>query len=60
MKGSWFLHPFYEVAKKWHEKEHLMDMLVRVNDKVAQMETDVDRVKQMPCQVTTLTKDLWL
>ncbi|XP_022084273.1 caspase-3-like [Acanthaster planci] len=58
--GSWFIYHFCNVIRQRHQKEHLMDLLVRVNDEVSKMESTEKGAKQMPCQITTLTKHIWL
>ncbi|XP_022084367.1 caspase-3-like [Acanthaster planci] len=69
-KGSWFIHHFCKVVQKWHETEYLTDLLLRVNDKISRMEFteeqsdapagESDPIKQMPCQICTLTKHVKL
>ncbi|XP_038046191.1 caspase-3-like [Patiria miniata] len=58
--GSWFIHQLCEISKQRYKEEHLMDLLVRVNNQVARMESTEDRSKQMPCQISTLTRHIWL
>ncbi|XP_066295236.1 caspase-6-like [Branchiostoma lanceolatum] len=56
-EGSWFLSEMLEVFKDKVQSDHLLDMLTVVNNKVSSRETvGSEPAKQMPCQVTTLTK----
>lgn len=52
--GSWFLQTLVKVFRDYFEKEHLMDMLLRVNYIIAKL--SVGNMKQMPIQECTLTK----
>ncbi|XP_064643823.1 uncharacterized protein LOC135497818 [Lineus longissimus] len=69
--GSWFIQELVDVFQKHFEKEHVLDMLTMVNNKVARKEPDVHRFKaftieqitdarQTPCLMSTLTKKLYL
>ena len=53
--GSWFISSIFEVFKEHAEREHIMDMMLRVNNQVAGFFSR-DGLKQMPCQVSMLTK----
>ena len=54
-QGSWFILKLMEMLTKHAHEMHLMDILTLVNSEVARCYTDKD-YKQMPCQMTTLTK----
>ena len=53
--GSWFISTVFEVFREHAEKEHIMDMMLRVNNQVASYFSR-DGLKQIPCQVSMLTK----
>ena len=53
--GSWFISALFDVFSEHAEKEHIMDMMLRVNNQVAGYFSR-DGLKQMPCQVSMLTK----
>ena len=53
--GSWFISALFEVFMEYAEKEHIMDMMIRVNNQVAGYFSR-DGLKQMPCLVSMLTK----
>ncbi|XP_078686066.1 caspase-7-like [Branchiostoma floridae x Branchiostoma belcheri] len=56
-EGSWFLSEMLKVFNAKHQSDHVMDMLTEVNDLVSHRKTTHSKpAKQMPCQVTTLTK----
>ena len=58
--GSWFIHSLVEVFYTKAHKEHLLDMLTMVSNKVAtQYESATDAKKQMPAPVSMLTKKLY-
>lgn len=58
--GSWFISVLATVFKDCMQKEDLMQMMARVNAKVADMATNEDDhvqgAKQMPCQMHMLRK----
>ena len=56
--GSWLISSVVDVFKKYAEVEHLMDMMLRVNNKVAQFFSK-EGLKQMPCQVCMLRKKVF-
>ena len=56
--GSIFILSFFEVFKKYAEREHLMDMMLRVNNHVAGFYSKKG-LKQMPCQVCMLRKKVF-
>jgi len=56
--GSWFISAVSAVFKEYADKEHIMDMMFRVNNQVASY-FNKDALKQMPCQVCTLTKKVF-
>ena len=53
--GSCFINAVFEVFKEHAEREHIMDMMLKVNNQVAGYFSK-DGLKQMPCQVCMLTK----
>lgn len=53
-KGTWFIQTLIEQLKLYAHDMHLMDILTLVNAKIA--ENDLEGHRQMPCQVSTLTK----
>jgi hypothetical protein len=53
--GSWFIITLMEKLRKHAHEMHLMDILTLVNRAIAGYYTD-EGLKQMPCQMTTLTK----
>lgn len=57
--GSWFIQSLCEMLKKYGKKYELMQILTRVNHKVA-LEYEANGKKEMPCIVSKLTKDLYL
>lgn len=64
-KGSWFIHHLTQTFQQCYQSEHVMDMLTIVNRQVSQEQTAgsvlvQQGVKQMPCQVSSLTKKLYL
>ncbi|XP_071802051.1 caspase-3-like [Asterias amurensis] len=58
--GTWYISELCEGIKKYSKKKHLLDILVRVNHAISLRESTEDGAKQMPCQISTLTKDYWL
>ena len=56
--GSWFLSTVVKVFRKYAHSEHLMDMMLRVNNEVAQYSSPSGH-KQMPCEVCMLTKKVF-
>ena len=56
--GSWFISAVFAVFKEHAEREHIMDMMLRVNNQVAGYFSK-DGLKQMPCQVCMLTKKVF-
>ncbi|XP_078687074.1 caspase-3-like [Branchiostoma floridae x Branchiostoma belcheri] len=56
-EGSWFLSKMLKVFNAKHQTDHLSDMLIEVNNLVSHCTAvGPQPAKQMPCQVTTLTK----
>jgi hypothetical protein len=55
-EGSWFIHTLMNVFSSHAHEMHLMDMLTLVNGYIAVRGETPDGCKQMPCQMTTLTK----
>ncbi|XP_020617936.1 uncharacterized protein LOC110055858 isoform X7 [Orbicella faveolata] len=53
--GSWFISSVVDVFKEYAEREHLMDMMLRVNNRVAGFYSK-EGLKQIPCQVCMLRK----
>ena len=60
MDGSWFIKSFCEAVKLFHKVDHIQDILLRVNADVGERESSESGAKQMPCQVSTLTKRFML
>ena len=56
--GSWFISSVVNVFKEYAEREHLMDMMLRVNNCVAEFFSK-EGLKQMPCQVCMLRKKVF-
>ena len=56
--GSWFISAVYEVFKEYAHKEHIMDMMLRVNNEVAGY-LSTQGHKQMPCEICMLTKKVF-
>ena len=56
--GSWFISSIFEVFNEYAEREHLMDMMLRVNKRVAGFFSK-EGLKQMPCQVCMLTRKVF-
>uniref|UniRef100_A0A8D0H6B4 Caspase-3 n=1 Tax=Sphenodon punctatus TaxID=8508 RepID=A0A8D0H6B4_SPHPU len=62
--GSWFIQSLYLMMKQYAHKLELMQILTRVNRKVAEFSSysnrpDFHAKKQIPCIVSMLTKDLY-
>lgn len=57
--GSWFIQSLCEMLKKYGKKYELMQILTRVNHKVA-FKYEASGKKEMPCIVSKLTKDIYL
>ena len=59
--GSWFISAIVKVFKKYAEREHLMDMMLRVNDRVANYLGQMGQtsLKQIPCQVCMLRRKVF-
>ena len=53
--GSWFIRTLMEKLEEHAHEMHLMDILTLVNHKIAGYSTPTN-LKQMSCQMTTLTK----
>ncbi len=56
--GSWFISSVIDVFKEYADREHIMDMMLRVNNRVAGFFSK-EGLKQMPCQVCMLTKKVF-
>ena len=52
--GSWFIQTLMKHIKEHGQSSHLMDIMTAVNDDIAG--DDLEGYRQMPVQVTTLTK----
>ena len=52
--GSWFIQTLMRHIRKHGQSSHLMDIMTVVNDDIAG--SDLQGYRQMPIQVTTLTK----
>ncbi|NXL23648.1 CASP3 protein, partial [Setophaga kirtlandii] len=64
VQGSWFIQSLCEMLKKHAGKLELMQILTRVNRKVAEYEScstqqDFNAKKQIPCIVSMLTKEFY-
>ena len=57
--GSWFVKAFVDTMYEMASKEHLMDILVEVNRRVAEEFQSKGRNKQIPSPVTMLTRKLF-
>jgi hypothetical protein len=58
--GSWYVQALNEVFRNHAHKEHLLDMLTMVNQKVAtQYQSSTGKKKQIPGPVTMLTRKLY-
>ena len=58
--GSWYVQALTKVFHNHAHKEHLLDMLTMVNQKVAtQYQSSTGAKKQIPAPVTMLTKKLY-
>ncbi|XP_071490228.1 caspase-3-like [Diadema antillarum] len=55
-EGSWFVKDLCDVIAEFKDKEHILDILVRVNNRMVWRESTEGRAKQMPCFVCTFTK----
>ena len=59
-RGSWYIDALTQVLYKYADKEHLVDMLVKVNEKVAtEFQSSTGAKKQIPAPVVMLTKKLY-
>ena len=57
--GSWFVKAFCDAVRELAAREHLMDILIEVNRKVAEEFESRKRNKQIPAPVTMLTRKLY-
>ena len=57
--GSWFISSVVDVFKEYAEREHLVDMMLRVNNRVAGFFSKKGLQKQMLCQVCMLRKKVF-
>ncbi|KXJ11718.1 caspase-3 [Exaiptasia diaphana] len=57
-KGSWFIRSIVDVFQKYADKEHIMDMMIRVNNRVSAYFSSQGH-KQMPSEVCMLTKKFY-
>ena len=55
-QGTWFINALINVFNEFSDKEHLMDMFLRVNYMIAAKYFSSGDLKQMPCQDCRLTK----
>ncbi|XP_030853431.1 caspase-1 [Strongylocentrotus purpuratus] len=58
--GSWFVEDLCNVIRKYYDKEHILDILVRVNSRMVKREATQNHGKQMPCFVCTFTRRFML
>ncbi|XP_068758730.1 caspase-3-like [Montipora capricornis] len=56
--GSWFISAVCKVFTEYSDKEHVMDMMLRVNKEVADY-FSVEGLKQMPCEICMLRKKVF-
>ncbi|XP_072176487.1 caspase-3-like [Diadema setosum] len=56
LEGSWFVKDLCDVIAEFKDKEHILDILVRVNNRMVWRESSEGRAKQMPCFVCTFTR----
>ncbi|OXA40669.1 Caspase-1 [Folsomia candida] len=60
-RGSWFIHAFSKVVKKWSDSKDLLSMMTEVNGKVAfhyeskSSQPDINGMKQMPVINSTMS-----
>ncbi|XP_063966311.1 cell death protein 3-like [Lytechinus pictus] len=59
-EGSWFVKDLCDVITEYCRKEHMLDILVHVNNRMVWREATENRGKQMPCFVCTFTKKFML
>ena len=57
--GSWFIKAFVDVVYEQAKTEHLMDMLIEVNRRVAEDFQSKGRNKQIPAPTCLLTRKLY-
>lgn len=57
-KGSWFIRSIGDVFRQYANKEHIMDMMLRVNNRVSAYFSS-HGYKQMPSEVCMLTKKFY-
>ena len=57
--GSWFIKALVDTMYELASKEHLMDILVEVNRRVAEEFQSKGRNKQIPSPVTMLTRKVY-
>ena len=58
-RGAWFIQGVIKVFNKFADKEHLVDMMVRVNRYVAMEFEASGHNKQIPSPIVQLTKKLF-
>lgn len=56
--GSWFISAVCKVFTEYSDKEHIMDMMLRVNNEVADY-FSMEGLKQMPCEICMLRKKVF-
>ncbi|EDO31855.1 predicted protein, partial [Nematostella vectensis] len=56
--GSWFIRSIVDVFRNFGETEHLMDLMLRVNHRVASLNSNLGH-KQMPSEVCMLTRKVY-
>lgn len=54
-RGSWYIQDLVQIFKKYAKKEHLMDLMIRVNHAVSH-KVSPDGCKQVPSEECRLTK----
>ena len=58
-EGSWFITVLTKIFIKYAKTKHLTDMLVLVNQVIAEMDHEKTKEKQMPCFTCSLRHTVW-
>ena len=58
-EGSWFINVLTKIFIKYAKTKHLTDMLVLVNQVIAEMGHEKTKEKQMPCFTCSLRHTVW-
>ncbi|XP_064616074.1 caspase-3-like isoform X2 [Liolophura sinensis] len=59
-EGSWFFQCLLDLLERYHNTEHLEDILISLRGVIATQHETADGVKQMPCTYSTLTKRFYI